>query len=96
MHLTLGEAGVRVYGLNVPAFGENSQTLAAFKAQAGLTYPVIHHEGSVGIINFPGDNGFPYPRDAIIDQDGVIVYASNTYDKQAMWAVVTALLEGAE
>ena len=93
MQDTLGPLGVQVYGLNVPAFGENEQTLAAFKSQAGLTYPVINHNGTAGLLSFPGDNSFPYPRDAIVDGDGTIDFASNVYDKQAMWEVVTSLLE---
>jgi hypothetical protein len=92
MHEQLGPLGVKVYALNVPAFGENAQTLGALKSQAGLTYPVLNHQGTVGLIDFPGDNTFPYPRDAIVGPDGTVVYASNSYDKQAMWEVVTGLL----
>ena len=85
MHEQLGAQGVKVYALNVPAFGENSVTLSAFQEQAGLTYPVLDHHGSVGKLNFPGDNTFPYPRDAIVDQQGRVVYESNVYDSKAMW-----------
>ncbi len=96
MHEQLADQGVRVYALNVPNFGETAETVAAFKAQAGLTYPVLDHQGTSWEISFPGDNGFPYPRDAIVDQDGVIVYASNNYDAQGMWDTVLELLEAAE
>ncbi len=95
MHESLGPK-VKVYGLNVPAFGENAQSLAAFKEQAGLTYPVIDHHGTLGDISFPGLNGFPYPRDAIVDQNGTLVYASAVYDAQAVLEIVEDLLAAEE
>lgn len=95
MHEELGPE-VKVYGLNVPAFGENQQTLEAFAEQSGLTYPVIDHEGSIHAIRFSGDGGAPYPRDAIIDQQGRVVYASNEYQSQAIWDTVEELLDEGE
>lgn len=81
-----------VYGLNVPAFSEDAATVAAIKDQAGLTYPVLNHSGSVWSISFEGSNSFPYPRDAIVGRDGRIAYTSNTYDPGAIREIVDALL----
>lgn len=92
IHEAYAAQGVRIYALNVPAFSEDAQTLAAFKEQAGLTYPLLHHQGTIGLIDFQGSNGFPYPRDVIVDQQGVIVYTSNSYDAQGMLSVIEQLL----
>lgn len=83
---------VAVFALNVPAFGESAQTLAAFTEQAGVTYPVLDHTSTSWLFSFTGNNTFPYPRDVIIDQDGVVVYLSNNYDAQGMRTVIDALL----
>lgn len=83
---------MKIYALNVPAFGENPGTLAAFIEQAGLTYPVMDHQGSAFAIDFTGNNTFPYPRDAIVDSDGVIVYTSNNFDPLGVRAVIDDLL----
>lgn len=82
---------MRVFGLNVPAFGENPATLAAFVEQAGLTYPVMNHQGTSFAIDFTGNNTFPYPRDAVIDANGVIVYTSNNFDTQGLRARIDEL-----
>lgn len=92
MHEALAAQGVRFYALNVPAFGENAQTIAAFAEQAGLTYPVLSHHGTQSLIRFEGTNSFPYPRDVVVDQHGRIVYASRDYDGQHIQAVIDDLL----
>ncbi len=76
----------------MPAFGENQQTLAGIQEQAGLSYPVLNHQGTISLIDFAGSNGFPYPRDAIIDQNGVLVYTNKNYDAGTTRAIIDGLL----
>ncbi len=92
MHEELAEQGVLFYGLSVPWFGENAQTLAAFVEQAGLTFPVLDHHETQGLINFGGTNTFPFPRDVVVDQTGHIVWASTDYDGQGLRALIDGLL----
>jgi hypothetical protein len=87
------DRGVRVFGLNVPRFSESAQTLALFTEQAGLTYPVISHSGSANLIDFEGDNSFPYPRDAIVGSDGRLVYTSKNYDAQTIRRIISEQLD---
>lgn len=92
LHEEFADQGLAVYGLNVPAFSEDALTVAAFKDQAGLTYPVMSHSGSVWKIDFGGSNTFPYPRDALVGKDGRIAYTSNTYDPGAIRELIAELL----
>ena len=91
LHDELGDK-IHIFALNVPQFSEDSNTLAAMKEQAGITYPLLNHQGTSWLVNFTGTNTFPYPRDVVVGPDGVIVYTSNNYDAQGLRAIVDTLV----
>ncbi len=66
-----------------------------------ITFPILFDPGSPGGVQggetydmyyLPND-GSPYPRDFIIDQQGIIQYANNEIDTQWMIDIITSLLE---
>ncbi len=95
MHDEFAAYGVRFYAINSPAFGENATTLDAFKIQAGLSYPVLTDQSTEFLIKFTGSNSFPYPRDVVVDANGVIRHAGTDYNGQATRAMVIELLQEA-
>ena len=65
-----------------------------------MTFPIIYDPGSPGGVQggdtydlyyLPND-GSPYPRDFIIDQNGIIQYANNEIDTDWMIAIIEDLL----
>tara|TARA_Y100001934_G_C12346877_1_gene773293 strand:+ start:1917 stop:2507 length:591 start_codon:yes stop_codon:yes gene_type:complete len=75
-----------------------------FLDETGITYPILQDQSSGG--NGPGgfggvvydqyyipNQGSPYPRDFIIDQNGILVYANNEVDTQYMLYILDELLE---
>ncbi len=82
----------------------NQGQIDQFIDETGITYPILQDESSSG-----GQGGFggviyddyyipnqgsPYPRDFIIDQNGILVYANNEVDTEYMIYIVGLLLEG--
>ena len=75
-----------------------------FLDETGITYPILQDQSSGG--NGPGgfggvvydqyyipNQGSPYPRDFIIDQNGILLYANNEVDTQYMLYILDELLE---
>ena len=65
-----------------------------------MTFPIIYDPGSPGGVQggdtydlyyLPND-GSPYPRDFIIDQNGIIQYANNEIDTDWMISIIEDLL----
>ena len=82
----------------------NSNIIGNFVEENNLTYPILFDPGSPGgvqggdtyeIYYLPND-GSPYPRDFIIDQNGIIQYANNEIDTEWMILVLNNLLSGGE
>ena len=72
-----------------------------FIAENSLTFPILYDSGSPGGVQggdtydlyyLPND-GSPYPRDFIIDQEGIIAYANNEIDTDWMIAIIETLLD---
>jgi len=70
----------------------------------GITYPILFDPGGSGGVSggdtydlyyLPSD-GSPYPRDFIVDQNGIIQYANNEIDTEWMLIVLDDLLGGSE
>ncbi len=70
----------------------------------GITYPILFDPGGSGGVSggdtydlyyLPSD-GSPYPRDFIVDQNGIIQYANNEIDTEWMLIVLDDLLGGGE
>ena len=78
----------------------NQNVISNFIAEGGLTFPILYDPGSSGGVQggdtydlyYMPNDGSPYPRDFIIDQQGVIAYANNEIDTEWMLYVLGQLL----
>jgi hypothetical protein len=65
-----------------------------------LTYPILYDSGSPGGVQggdtydlyYMPNDGSPYPRDFIINQEGIIAYANHEIDTAWMLSVISDLL----
>ncbi|MCS5652799.1 MAG: peroxiredoxin family protein, partial [Candidatus Marinimicrobia bacterium] len=73
----------------------NQNQINQFVDETGITYPILQDEqsGGAGPGGFGGvtyddyyipNQGSPYPRDFIVDQNGILVYANNEVDTEYM------------
>ena len=82
----------------------NQNQINQFVDETGITYPILQDQSSGGTGgNFGGviydeyyipNQGSPYPRDFIVDQNGIQVYANNEVDTQYMLYILDVLLAG--
>lgn len=81
--------------------GVSEDAIATFAEDNGITYPILHDTGAGGGPGFGGDTydlyyipsqGSPYPRDFIIDREGIIQYANNEIDTEYMLYVLESLM----
>ena len=79
---------------------DNQNTISNFIQENSLTFPILYDSGSPGGVQggntydlyyLPND-GSPYPRDFIINQEGVISYANNEIDTEWMLSVIYDLI----
>ena len=79
----------------------NQNQITQFVSETGITYPIIQDESTGG--GFGGvvyddyyipNQGSPYPRDFIVDQNGTLVYANNEIDTEYMIYILDELLSG--
>ena len=79
----------------------NSQNqISSFVDENSITYPILFDPGSNGGVQggdtyddyYMPNDGSPYPRDFIIDQEGIIQYANNEIDFEWMLYVIDELL----
>lgn len=82
----------------------NQNQINQFVSPNGITYPILNDQQSntgTGPGGFGGvaydqyyipTQGSPYPRDFIIRQDGVLVYANNEIDTEQMIYIIENLL----
>ncbi len=80
----------------------NSQNqISSFVDENSITYPILFDPGSNGGVQggdtyddyYMPNDGSPYPRDFIIDQEGIIQYANNEIDFEWMLYVIDELLD---
>ena len=78
----------------------NTMNIEQFVDENSLTFPIVYDPGSPGGVQggdtydlyyLPND-GSPYPRDFIIDQDGIIQYANNEIDTDWMISIINDLI----
>ena len=84
----------------------NQNQIAQFVSETGITYPIIQDEstgggpGGFGGVTYDEyyipNQGSPYPRDFIVDQNGILVYANNEIDTEYMIYILEVLLAGEE
>ena len=87
--------------ITVGIINTNSQNqISSFVEENSITYPILFDPGSNGGVQggdtyddyYMPNDGSPYPRDFIIDQEGIIQYANNEIDFEWMLYVIDELL----
>ncbi len=72
----------------------NQNIISNFVSENSLTFPILYDSGSPGGVQggdtydlyYMPNDGSPYPRDFIIDQNGGIDYANNELDNDWLWS----------
>ena len=90
--------------MGITAVSQNQ--INQFVEENGITYPILQDEqssGGSGPAGFGGETyddyyipnqGSPYPRDFIVDQNGILAYANNEIDTEYMIYIIEDLLAG--
>ncbi len=87
--------------ITVGIINTNSQNqISSFVEENSITYPILFDPGSNGGVQggdtyddyYMPNDGSPYPRDFIIDQEGIIQYANNEIDFEWMLYVIEELI----
>ncbi len=86
---SLDKSKVQVFGINN---GEDISVSREFAETFGLTFPVLHDGGSQVYNRYSIQGITPYPRDCIIDQNGIVRYLHSEYDPQVMLQTINELL----
>lgn len=81
--------GVELFGIS----NESRSTIEQFVSDQGVSFPVLRDNKGIYGRYAIGGGISPYPRDYIIDQDGVLRYASTEYEPQRMISVIQSLKE---
>ena len=82
----------------------NQNIINNFIAENSLSFPVLFDPGSSGGVQggntydlyYMPNDGSPYPRDFVINQEGIISYANNEIDTAWMLSVIYDLLSNNE
>ena len=78
----------------------NQNIINNFVSENSLTFPILFDPGSSGGVQggdtydlyYMPNDGSPYPRDFVINQEGIISYANNEIDTAWMLSVIYNLL----
>ena len=78
----------------------NQNIINDFIEENSLTYPILYDSGSPGGVQggdtydlyYMPNDGSPYPRDFVVNEEGIIVYANNEIDTAWMLSVIEDLL----
>ena len=78
----------------------SSNQINSFVEENSITFPILFDPGSSGGVQggdtyddyYMPNDGSPYPRDFIIDQEGIIQYANNEIDTEWMLYVLEELV----
>ncbi len=80
--------GVQVVGIS----SQSEEIIQQFALDNGISFPMLRDiQGVYSMYYIPGGQS-PYPRDFIVDQNGILQYASTEYDGDAMEFVVRYLV----
>ena len=82
----------------------NQNMINNFVAENSLSFPILFDPGSSGGVQggntydlyYMPNDGSPYPRDFVINQEGLISYANNEIDTAWMLSVIYDLLSNNE
>ena len=72
--------------------GDPPNLVADFLEQTGIGFPVVQDQGTRSLFNYPQGVGYPYPRDVIIDQNGIVRSIKNSFDVIEAQALIDELL----
>ena len=80
----------------------NQSLIDGFIEENSITFPILFDPGSQGGVQggdtyddyYMPNDGSPYPRDFIIDQEGILQYANNEIDSEWMIYVLDELTGG--
>ena len=80
----------------------NQSLIDGFIEENSITFPILFDPGSQGGVQggdtyddyYMPNDGSPYPRDFIIDQEGILQYANNEIDTEWMLYVLNDLTGG--
>ena len=80
----------------------NQNQINSFVEENSITFPILFDPGSSGGVQggdtyddyYMPNDGSPYPRDFIIDQEGILQYANNEIDTEWMLYVLDELIGG--
>ena len=81
----------------------NQGMINTFVEENSITFPIVFDPGSPGGVQggdtydlyYLPNNGSPYPRDFIVDQEGVLQYANNEIDTELMLYILNELVGSA-
>ena len=80
----------------------NQTSINNFVEENSITFPILFDPGSSGGVQggdtyddyYMPNDGSPYPRDFIVDQEGILQYANNEIDTEWMLYVLDELTGG--
>lgn len=73
-------------------WGDDPDTIEAFVAQTGVTFPALMDTGTFALWDWaPGAS--PFPRQAVLDRHGAVTYMASEHDAEALEAAILAALE---
>ena len=80
----------------------NSSQITNFVEENSISFPILFDPGSPGGVQggytyqdyYMPNDGSPYPRDFIVDQNGILQYANNEIDTEWMIYVLEELTDG--
>jgi len=78
----------------------NQTQINNFVEENSITFPIVYDPGSPGGVQggdtydlyYLPNNGSPYPRDFIVDSEGILQYANNEIDTEWMLYVLDELI----
>ena len=80
-------------GVDSGVLNDSIQAILDFVERGGVTFDVVQDQGGFGGWAFDYGTA-PYPRQVLIDGDGIVRYLASTHDPAALAAAVEAVLEG--
>ncbi|MBD3288928.1 T9SS type A sorting domain-containing protein [candidate division KSB1 bacterium] len=83
------DEGVVVIGIS----SEPESAIKQFVIDHGITFPILRDTRGVYNKYFLSGGISPYPRDFIIDRDGIIQYTNTEYDVNTMKIIVEGLID---
>ena len=80
----------------------NQAQINSFVEEGSITFPILFDPGSPGCVQggytyddyYMPNDGSPYPRDFIVDQEGILQYANNEINSEWMMFVLNELISG--